>query len=126
MSYIQWNPSIPGLMEDITCFKCSTVLSRLIRTDRLVDRQVQNGVVKEYYLATRSATSEYATLSIPMEDGSTTEMPICKGCHGSVQTQADFEEALAAGIAASDDEDTRHGKAPRLDSTFRSKKPHKK
>jgi hypothetical protein len=125
MSYIKWHPEVPNVIDEVRCVDCGTVLVKLVRTNTVVERSTINGVKKEWALAVHSATPEYDTYLVDMEDGSKFEVPICKSCKAGIITPEDEHQLVLSGVAAMEDEASRIGGGRAVPNKIRNTLPKK-
>jgi hypothetical protein len=123
MSYIKWHPEVPNVIDEIRCMDCGTILVKLVRTDTVIERRTINGVKKEWALAVHSATPEYDTYLVDMEDGSRFEVPICKSCKTRIVTPEDEHQLVLSGVEAMEDEAARVGGGRTVPDTIRNTLP---
>jgi hypothetical protein len=125
MSYIKWHPEVPNVIDEVRCVDCGAVLVKLVRTDTVVERRTINGVKKEWALAVHSATPEYDTYLVDMEDGSRFEVPICKSCKTGIITPEDEHQLVLSGVEAMEDEASRIGGGRAIPDKIRNTLPKK-
>jgi hypothetical protein len=123
MSYIKWHPEVPNVIDEIRCMDCDAILVKLVRTDTVIERRTVNGVNKEWALAVHSATPEYDTYLVDMEDGSRFEVPICKSCKARIVTPEDEHQLVLSGVAAMEDEAVRIGGGRAIPDKIRNTLP---
>jgi hypothetical protein len=125
MSYIKWHPEVPNVIDEIRCLDCGAVLVKLVRTDTVIERRTINGIKKEWALAVHSATPEYDTYLVDMEDGSRFEIPICKSCKINIVTPEDEQRLVLSGVEAMEDEASRVGGGRTVSDKIRNTLPKK-